>query len=97
MFIDTEVRSEIIRVRVTPQQKEKFASVSSRLGLCSATHAFKLVIAAAGEVHPNHAHRKPRHGSREGAIQRPLKPSRQQKCPGSRGPYGGATINRMRV
>lgn len=90
MLSNTEVRSEIIRVRVTPAQKKQFASFSSSQGKQSATMAYLLAIDAM------QAHVRPRHRDHEGAIHRPLKPSRQHKCPASRG-HGGATINRLRV
>lgn len=90
MLINTETRSEIIRLRVTPTEKKQFASFSSSQGKQSATMAYLLAINAMS------AHVKPRHRDHEGAIHRPLKPSRQHKCPATRG-YGGATINRLRV
>lgn len=89
MLINTETRSEIIRVRVTPTQKQKFAAFSAAAGLCTATYAFRLVVGQVEELPPVQAHRRPRPDRSTGTNHRPLKPSKQHKCPGARVKQGG--------
>lgn len=77
--ITCDVRSEIIRVRVTPDQKEQFAAYSASIGMRSATAAYKLAMNAMS------AHVRPRPSGAQGAIRRPLRPSRTRMCPGKGG------------
>lgn len=59
-------RTEIIRVRVRPDQKAEFARCSAALGLPSATHAYKLMLDAM------QAHVRRRPSERTGAERRPV-------------------------
>lgn len=61
-----EARTEIIRVRVRPEEKAGFAKCSAALGLPSATHAYKLMMDAM------HAHVRRRPSERTGASRRPV-------------------------
>lgn len=70
-------RTEIIRVRVRPDQKAHFAKCSAALGLPSATHAYRLMMNAV------YAHVRPKEERRKGASRRPL------TLP-SRAAFGGA-------
>jgi hypothetical protein len=64
--LEEQARTEIIRVRTTPKQKEQFAQCSAALGLPSATHAYKLMMNAV------HAHVRRRASHRTGAARRPV-------------------------
>lgn len=61
-----EPRTEIIRVRMRPDQKVGFAKCSAALGMPSATHAYKLMLDAM------HAHVRRRPSERTGAARGPV-------------------------
>ena len=87
-------RTEIIRVRVSPKQKAKFAAHSASLGTRSATLAYELVLEEMTEV--DVAPQAPR---RREAERRPLVLPKKQPCkfPGSRSKRGGAVMRRILV
>lgn len=58
-------RTEILRVRLRPDQKSNFAKCAAARGLASATHAYNLLI---GDM----AHVRPRTEQRKGATRRPV-------------------------
>ena len=85
-------RTEIIRVRVSPKQKAKFAAHSASLGTRSATLAYELVIAemTGADVAPQPPRRRE-------AERRPLTLSKQppRMCPGWRSGRGGVLTRRI--
>lgn len=64
--LDEGPRTEITRVRTTPEFKEAFAKCSAAKGLPSATHAYQLMVDAVK------AHGKQRPVGRTGAARRPV-------------------------
>ncbi|CUI07851.1 hypothetical protein BN2497_10479 [Janthinobacterium sp. CG23_2] len=86
-------RTEIIRVRVSPEQKEDFAAYCTSIGTRSATLAYQLVVAQMTGA--NVAPQPPR---RREAERRPLAPKQQPRMfPGSRSGRGGAQMRPTRV
>lgn len=64
--MNKNARTELIRVRVRPEQKSQFAKCSAALGLPSATHAYNLMVNAM------QAHARPRDERRKGTVRRPV-------------------------
>ena len=63
---EVAARTEIIRVRVRPDQKADFAKCSAAMGLPSATHAYNLMMKAV------YAHVRRRASERTGAARGPV-------------------------
>lgn len=87
-------RTEIIRVRVSPKQKAKFAAHSASLGTRSATLAYELVVAEM-----TGANVAPPAPPRREAERMPLVLPKKKPCkfPGSRSGRGGAQMRRILV
>lgn len=87
-------RTEIIRVRVSPKQKAKFAAHSARLGTRSATLAYELVV-----EEMTGANVAPPAPPRREAERRPLVLPKKQPCkfPGARSGRGGTQMRRILV
>lgn len=67
-------RTEIIRVRVRPDQKADFAKCAAAIGLPSATHAYNLMMTAV------YAHVRRRPSDRTGAARRPVARGAVRPC-----------------
>ena len=63
---EAAARTEIIRIRVSPDQKADFAKCSAAKGLPSATHGYHLLMGAV------HAHVRRRASHRTGAARGPV-------------------------
>lgn len=91
MITATETRTEIIRLRVSPDQKRRFAEYSASIGMCSATVVYRLAMSAM------HAHVRPRRERDQEATRRPLVPAhRKRLLPGLRERVG-APVPHLRV
>ncbi len=88
IFEAAQPRDEIIRVRVTPAEKDEIRVYCNRIGTRSATLAYQLVIA---HVQSNGS---PAERRRPEANKKPLPPRRPRMFPGSQSGYGGAQMRR---
>ena len=86
-----ESRSEIIRVRLTPTQLDRYRKHCNSIGTRAATLAYRLIL---GQMHAND---RPAADRWPEPSKRPLAPRKQLSLPNSRSKRGGAPTPRLLV